>query len=187
MAGDILAFYNLGPYLTSALYCNSSLPTAWYVGLNAYNGPLQVFKKSFTTEFVAFDGACGVQGTQTAISGTYGNFDMPFASNGAGGAATNKMNDVAAFTSGDLRSGFERTLTIDSNKFFSANTAMGKRNNQFEARDQGPGGFMRPFSAGSSLNYGAYFAPTLVKHTIFNGSFFDFTSVTLTPQGMLGF
>lgn len=79
------------------------------------------------------------------------------------------------------------SLTHGSNSFWVSGSAMGDRTTAYEGPLKGPGGFIRPFSAGSALNQGIYFAPTILKHTIFNGSFFDFTTVTNCPQGMLGF
>lgn len=139
-------------------------------------------KKSYTTEFVMFDGSCGVQGTQTAISGTYGNFNMNLAPTYAGGSSTATLATLgSSATSAAVKGGVEATFTTLSNDYWAGSTAYGYRPSTGELSTQGPSGFIRPFSAGSALNQGVYFAPTLLKHTIFNGSFIDFSAITNKP------
>ncbi len=46
---------------------------------------------------------------------------------------------------------------------------------------------MRPYSAGSSFNYGVYFAPTMVRHTIYNGSFINYGTIGAYAANRLGF
>lgn len=116
-------------------------------------------------EFALMDGSCGIQGSSTPSSGVWGNLlDVP---NGSGGSymtqVTNRINVNADQVVNNMNS-------VDTS-----------RNN---ARSNG---YIRPYSAGSSYNISAYFAPHIIKHTIFNGVFFNWNQISQKRQTTFGF
>lgn len=48
-------------------------------------------------------------------------------------------------------------------------------------------GYLRPYSAGSSYNFSAYFSPHILRHSVYNGLFFSPAAVNNKKQNRLGF
>lgn len=138
-------------------------------------------KNSYTTEFICMDGSGGVQGTNTTISGSWGS-------------VTDQANSVNLYGgSGSVnRASFEEAITDFIDQTIVGTTAYGARDDinlsDVTSKTGFPaGGFMRPFSAGSSFNYGSYFAPTMVRHTIYNGCFLNYGTIGNFAANRLGF